>query len=316
MSEKKILKQYMRKDTIFRCMDKIRPGSLKKSAYYGKRIIMQGEECQELIAEKLTSGEPFMAARYGSVELRCMVEYEEVTQGIIKDYCEKTYGSMPNNAGFFPPTKEYFEKFAKCMRESSAQADVIGIWFNRLENYYVDTYAKDAQLVRLNGLEPYYFNNPWTKALQGKKVLVVHPFAESIKNQYEKRELLFENPDILPEFELITYKAIQTVGGEDLSNFTSWFDALDMMYEDIQKIEYDVAILGCGAYGFPLAARMKADGKQAIHMGGATQILFGIKGKRWDEHPVISKLYNAHWIRPMQTEQTQNFQKIEQGCYW
>ena len=37
-------------------------------------------------------------------------------------------------------------------------------------------------------------------------------------------------------------------------------------------------------------------------MSGATQLLFGIKGKRWDDHPVISKLYNPAWVRPDETE--------------
>ena len=54
-----------------------------------------------------------------------------------------------------------------------------------------------------------------------------------------------------------------------------------MMYTEAVKIDFDTAIIGCGAYGFPLAAKLKAAGKQAFHMGGATQLLFGIKGSRW-----------------------------------
>lgn len=33
-------------------------------------------------------------------------------------------------------------------------------------------------------------------------------------------------------------------------------------------------------YGFPLAAHVKHKGKQAIHLGGTLQLLFGIKGNR------------------------------------
>ena len=36
----------------------------------------------------------------------------------------------------------------------------------------------------------------------------------------------------------------------------------------------------------------------AVQMSGATQLLFGIKGKRWDTHPIISKLYNEAWGPP------------------
>jgi hypothetical protein len=62
--------------------------------------------------------------------------------------------------------------------------------------------------------------------------------------------------------------------------------------------DFDVAIIGCGAYGFPLAAHLKRLGKKAIYMGGATQLLFGIKGKRWDNYRLISNFFNEHWVRP------------------
>jgi len=94
------------------------------------------------------------------------------------------------------------------------------------------------------------------------------------------------------------------------------FEALDYMTNQIEKRSFDVALLGCGAYGFPLASRIKNMGKQAIHMGGALQILFGIRGGRWDSHPIISKLYNENWVRPKLTERPQNFNQVENGCYW
>lgn len=316
MSEKTVMQNYIVKDKLIRCVDKISPGYLKKSPFYGKRNILDGEVCQSFLTQKILSGVPFMAGRFGSVELRCMIEREKIEHGILDDYSEKTYRSMHNNAGFFPAKADYFEQFSKLMYESTSQVDLVGVWFNHLENYYLDTYAREAQLTLLKSLEPYYFENPWSSALKDKKVLVVHPFAESIQLQYQKREKLFSNVEILPEFELFCYKAPQTVCGEDVSQYKSWFEVLQMLHDDIKKIDFDLAILGCGAYGFPLAAKIKMDGKQAIHMGGATQILFGIKGKRWDDHPVISKLYNEHWIRPGQQEQTVNFSQVENGCYW
>lgn len=47
-----------------------------------------------------------------------------------------------------------------------------------------------------------------------EKVVVVHPFAELIEKQYkEKKLMLFENKDVLPEFDLRTVKAVQSLGG-------------------------------------------------------------------------------------------------------
>ena len=69
-------------------------------------------------------------------------------------------------------------------------------------------------------------------------------------------------------------------------------------------------------YGLPLAAHVKDLGKQAVHMGGALQIFFGIKGGRWDENPKINRFYNEHWTRPLPSETPQTFQNVEEGCYW
>ena len=77
-----------------------------------------------------------------------------------------------------------------------------------------------------------------------------------------------------------------------------------------------MAIIGAGAYGLPLAAHVKRLGKKAVHLGGATQILFGIRGKRWDEMPFFQKLYNEHWVRPLPSEVPKDYQRVEGGCYW
>jgi hypothetical protein len=146
-------------------------------------------------------------------------------------------------------------------------------------------------------------------------VLVIHPFDVSIQKQYQIRTKLFENPDILPDFQLITIPAVQSIAGNK-TEFDNWFDALEHMHKEIDKVDFDVAIIGAGSYGLPLSAYIKAKGKIAIHMGGATQVLFGIKGKRWDNHPVISRFYNEFWVRPEISELVPNADKVEGGCYW
>ena len=120
---------------------------------------------------------------------------------------------------------------------------------------------------------------------------------------------------MLPEFDLKTVRAVQSIAGTDCG-FASWFDALDAMYEQAMATDFDVALLGCGAYGFPLAARLKMAGKTALHMGGVTQMLFGIKGRRWDDDPAASRLYNRYWIRPDPTEVPPGSAEVENGCYW
>ena len=127
---------------------------------------------------------------------------------------------------------------------------------------------------------------------------------------------MFDNLEMLPEFELKTLKAIQTIAGETDDRFSDWFEALEYMRDEAMKIDFDVAIIGCGAYGFPLAAMLKRAGKCAIHMGGATQYLFGIKSKRGENHEFIKSLFNDNWVRPSEKETPKNKNLVEGGCYW
>ena len=195
------------------------------------------------------------------------------------------------------------------------------------EERYVEGYVRQAIKVQLRLLETFWVSHPWTKALEGRKVLVIHPFAELIEQQYnEKREKLFSNPEVLPIFSLQTLKAVQSIGGES-NGFFDWFEALQYMQDEIDKREYDIALIGCGAYGFPLAAHIKRTGKKAVHLGGVLQLLFGIRGGRWDNPNLYVKslgvpygsytnLVNEFWVRPRQEDKPENANKVEHGCYW
>lgn len=126
------------------------------------------------------------------------------------------------------------------------------------------------------------------------------------------RTRLFSRPDFIPEFKsLATVKAVQTIAGNS-AGFPSWFDALEQMEREISLVDFDIALIGCGAYGLPLAAYVKKIGKQAIHVGGVLQLYFGIKGKRWNDWG----LYNDYWVSPDAKDIPNNADKVENGCYW
>ena len=100
--------------------------------------------------------------------------------------------------------------------------------------------------------------------------------------------------------------------------FDTWFDALDYMVKECAKTEFDVAIVGCGAYGYPLAAEIKKMGKTVIHLGGATQLMFGIIGNRWETTHIGIKdnIMNDYWVHPDVSERPTDASKVEKGCYW
>lgn len=297
--------------------------------YFGKKIL-SNQEGNDCIATKLQSNMPFLAARLGQAELATIINYNEIIElnnsNIFKRVAAQIYGKDKNwsklcikeietNAGVFPPTDTILKSFSEIYINSIKQIDALGVWFSYGEDLMYNANCPEADLIPLVSLEPYYHNNPWSKWLKNKKVLVIHPFEKSINQQYAKHQYLFKDNEVLPDFELITLKAVQSIAGSS-TPFINWMDALEFMKEEVNKIDFDIAIIGAGAYGLPLGAHVKKMGKQAIHMGGATQILFGIKGKRWENNVIISTFFNEHWVRPLPEETPEKSISVENACYW
>jgi hypothetical protein len=293
-----------------------------------KRLPIQyaGQEASDLIYNHLVSENPCMIARFGGLELGCVSNYllskNRVQQalkyisGQLKYFDWEIKDLMVNNTpGFFPAEKSYLDRFSELMLDCTPNVDVLGSW--QPGELLVADKLKNAKTVPLPDLEPYRHTHPWSKALEGKNILVIHPFAGSIKNQYSQREKLFKNQDVLPEFHLDIIKAIQSISYNDVKDkYKDWFEALDVMKNEVLKKTFDMAIIGCGAYGFPLASFVKDQGKKAIHLGGATQLLFGIKGDRWNSDDFVSGLYNDYWVKPTKDETPQNSKDMENNCYW
>ncbi len=293
--------------------DRIR---LRLPAY--RQPVLFEQEGHDLLRATLAGNVPVMISRLGSVEMASLRFYLERRITKKRAYSKKIRRHMANQAGFFPVDDGSLDSFAELYLRLIPRIDLLGVWFNPHEQVICNDYCPEAKLVELCCLEPFRYDNPWSSLLEGKKVLVVHPFADSIRKQYgEKRQHLFPSTRILPEFQLKTLKAVQSIAGSTVT-FATWFDAYHSMCDAMAKIDFDICIIGAGAYGLPLAAYAKQMGKQAIHLGGVTQILFGIKGARWEREYAHStaQLFNEHWIRPQASETPVGKESIEKGCYW
>ncbi|WP_282132731.1 hypothetical protein [Cellulophaga baltica] len=292
------------------------------------------DKASQFIYDALISDQPCMIGRFGAFELNTIVNYLGVKnenknvlnyiQGKEPDWWwnHSLINYMQSNAGFFPPTVDKIEQFCELMIHDMKEVDILGSWLE-VEKFVDDKLT--AKKVHLRLLEPFWAKTPWTKSLEGKKVLVVHPFNTTIGKQFAKRSMLFKK-DILPNFTLITMPAVQSIGNVD-NEFSDWFEALEFMKTQIDKVDYDVCLIGAGAYGFPLAAHVKRSGKKAVHLGGSLQLLFGIKGKRWEDSSYgvkewgiapnsYSNLMNEHWVRPGENEKPKTANVVEGACYW
>ena len=290
---------------------------------YAKRKMLDNEEGSKYLEELILSGKPFMAGRLGGFELAVMrmVEFH-----FPKKYA-KTDRMAYECAGFFPDDPSLAERFTSVMEEAYRRTDVLACCRQFAEPWFINRFLPaDSITIKNMGIyDVFALEHHWTKALKGKKVLIVTSFPDSVKMQYARREEIYRDSDILPEFgELIVYKPVMTIGDLKDERFNDWFEALDFMKKEILELDFDIALMACGAYGFPLAGEIKNAGRQAVYMGGVLQILFGILGRRWDgsrfggiEHmpEKLKRYYNDSWIYPIE-ERPKDADKVEYGPYW
>lgn len=288
-----------------------------RAGYYNFQYLGQAvysiEEGSNILKKYLESEQPFMFCRIGAVEGRIINKWMSK-----KHYLKRDVENIKILSGVFPNDKKNLDRFCEIYTHGIAASNGLFTWGCVGEAKAIRRYCHpNVRLFRNDTYNILFYSCPWTLALEGKKVLVVHPFIDTIKRQYEIRDKLFTN-DVLPEFRSLSLvRAVQTNAGEDKAGiYSSWFDALDHMKREISKIDFEVALIGAGAYGIPLASYVKSIGKQAIHMAGNLQILFGIRGKRWDNFPQYVKYFNEYWVYPLEHETPQNKDLVEGGSYW
>jgi hypothetical protein len=150
--------------------------------------------------------------------------------------------------------------------------------------------------------------------MENKKVLVISSFDGLIKQQYENGNLykIYTNFPQIKSLETIKFPYCFNNNGPD----NSYFETLDNIFELIKQCDFDIAILGCGAYGHMLCHKIHSElNKDAIYVGGSIQTMFGILSSREKKHGKIK--YDEHWITNIPEEyKPKNYKLVEDGCYW
>ena len=301
----------------------------KKNCFFtrfGSRYINEEQFGNDVIFHELQKNKPCLITRFGSTEFRIIDHFYTHMQQKNIVYPKKYKEDMKRQAGFFSNTDELLTKYACDTLQILRNVDVFAPWMHFVtkvnEPRIFDEYNKHAKLVTLDALSSdlFFVKNPWTRCLEGKKVLVIHPFAKTIQSQYKKRKLLFNGKEILPEFELYTIKTVQGLGNsEEIKNFDNWFEALESMYRQIDAVNFDIALVSGGAYGMFLANYIKEKGKQAVHVAGALQTFFGIKGQRFENNKV-AQVMNEYWVYPSDEETPKGLEEFARtegaNAYW
>ena len=136
---------------------------------YGSRRILSASEANDLLRERVAHGVPTSAGKIGDIELEVLVRYEQANHDP-DEFFDAISRRGPEldlfhlNCGVFPKEKAVLVDWAETYLGSLSNIDLLGVWFNSGEEAIVGTYAPSATLARIQGVEPYYHQNPWTKS--------------------------------------------------------------------------------------------------------------------------------------------------------
>jgi hypothetical protein len=274
----------------------------------------------ECILEALRKEKGCLIGRHGTIELTTVLSVgkEEMRFAHI----------LERNAGIFPATTESVGRWILEYRGAATEADIMAAgWYKPLalsELKYLDSVAPSAKRIPLRSIEPYYVENSWIRALEGQRVVVVSSFTETMKKQVDVLDKVWSSKADWGFLRSVDLSFVRSYYSPRLANgicewpsgISSWEDAVGYLEAKVVESGAKIALLGCGGLAMPLALRLKAKGIVAIVMGGAIQVLFGIRGRRWESHPVISGFYNETWTSPAVSEIPGRAEEIEGACYW
>jgi hypothetical protein len=288
------------------------------------------------ISEFIQRNRPFLIGRHGTIEIETLFFWLTMRRGSPphREYPARIVHQIQCNAGVFPATDSsidsWCEGYVKALRELDGGA---AGWYKptaATENTFLTQYAPNSFRVPLRSLEPYYVSPKyrWTQHLAGKRVAVVSSFADTIMKQVwgEKTSQIWRGAqegllsgltDVNWTFIRTGYAPITALGrAEWPPEVGNWEEAVDHVVRRVQANQADIALIGCGGLGMVIAGRLKALGISSIVLGGAIQVLFGIRGRRWQTHDVISKFWNDAWVWPAADEIPGGANMVEGGCYW
>lgn len=288
---------------------------IERVQYWGRPLT--DDQAGHDVVRNLIAAGPTAGGKIGESELRGLVCY---LQNRDADGNCSTWNArsqrLYTNAGVFPQGEVGFTQFGREFVDALSDIDVLAVWFNPGEARVVNQLAPDANLIRLTCIEPHLWDNPWFSLAEGKTVLAISPFASTIRHQHQRlTEVWSKKPAMAVPYRLETIETPLCAALID-SPYETWGEGLDDLRHQMEQIDFDMAIIGCGAWSLPLAVHAKRLGKVGIHLGGPAQLVFGILGQRWDQKPHHSRYFNEHWVRPGDEERPDTFTKIEGGCYW
>lgn len=260
---------------------------------------------------------PFFIGRIAGIELQVAYDLHHNRR-----LTSTALHEIVNNAGIHTESEESLVEYTRQLCQAYDHCTTIAIWDKEGPVYAATGHAQEwilqrtkAPTIQARALEPYYDSDSWMSAMNGKRVLIIHPFYHSIQRQLPRLASLFPNRPWFPECSIEVVVPPMTCAGNHGGK--DWQVHLAAFYETMEKKEFDIALVAAGGYGMIIADMIHTRlHRSVMYVGGALQLFFGIIGKRWFDQKEILMLMNDEWIRPLKEDQPLHHVRVEKGCYW
>ncbi len=275
-------------------------------------IMEENNHFREYLQDRLEKNQNFILPRIAGIENN----YVELGVGLMQNqitqeqmtYLQNGMKTMKNNAGIKLTSLASVVKYSKLYLSAFQKSDAYFEWepWGNVYKYIVSSHnfinmnfgnRKQFWAFTLDIFHNIY-NNPWTLALKGKRLLIISPFIKSFEDKLPFLKEIY-GVDLFPECQFVFLKPPQTQGDCPSEEFDK---ELDKFVEEIEAIkdEFDIALCSCGGYGNLVCSKIFDMGKSSIYVGGVLQMYFGVYENRWlKERPQIIKLFkNGHWTSP------------------
>lgn len=289
----------------------------------------------ETIKEHIQNRNPFSIGKVGQIEAETVTLYhnlsteETETFGTVrKQYPPRIRTQIYENAGVFPNDRDGIGAFSRLYQHAMSSCDILSVSYPWLvqgwgEQICLSRGSKTNQLsCRISATEPFFVNEPFTKEFADKKVTVISPFVDSFKKQLKNRKNIWGPlaDNLLPATTQWRFIKSPLSAGIVPPVDTDWVSMIQRLTQECfpenREDWPDIVLSGFGPGGLCICQEAKERGRIGISMGGGLQILFGVRGKRWDSNEKFQKFFNKHWVRPSRIESPKDHTKVEQGCYW
>ena len=280
------------------------------------------EKIKNGIQAALAEKRGFLVGRNGTIEMEVLLNRHT---GIQLD--QRQILLLERNAGIFPTNTASIAAWIRKTLAAIQDSDLlVAGWYKPIavdELDFLRAIGKRGPYLPLRALEPYYVPEAyqWTSALEGRRVAIVSSFAKTACIQAGNATAVWNGRNVLPK---ATYLPVETRYSPRLAqgraewpdNVTSWEDAVANVVNDVMDQDADIVLIGCGGLGMVIGHKLRMRGKVCIVMGGAIQVLFGIKGQRWQNHSIISTFWNDAWVWPRFEDTPGGADDVENRCYW